>query len=335
MSTVRELGELSLIDRLARLVRQAELRPPTAGGFRLLLGIGDDAAAWRTGPGVVVVTTDTMVEGVHFTQETMAWTDVGWKVMAANLSDIAAMGALPLSAVVTLGLPGSLPVASVDDLYRGMLESCRRYQFLLVGGDIVSSDRCFVTVTINGACPGQPLTRRAAQAGDAVAVTGPLGGSAGGLELLAANGAVDDAASRSLVRAHRRPEPRLAEGQQLVSAGIQCAMDVSDGLIADLTKLCRASGIGAKVYAGQVPVHRSLGRVMPAERALQTALNGGEEYELLFAGPFAVAAELAEALPEGAIIGEVTSGPPGAVVVRDGEGREVAVTNRGWEHLRR
>ena len=334
MSTVRELGEFGLIGRLAQMVNAASLEPPTAGGFQLLLGIGDDAAAWRIGPGVLVTTTDTMVEGVHFTQTTMPWPDVGWKVMAANLSDIAAMGALPLSAVVTLGLPGDLPVASVDALYQGMLESCHRYQFLLVGGDIVSSNRCFVTVALNGVCPKQPLARTAAQAGDAIAVTGPLGGPAGGLQLLLANAAMDDKASGGLVLAHRRPEPRLAEGQRLVSAGIRCAMDISDGLVTDLAKLCQASEAGARVDAAQVPIHPSLAQLVPAEKALQMALNGGEEYELLFTGPPPVVKDLVAAMPGAAVIGQITGGPPGWVAVLDGQGQELAVTTHGWEHLR-
>ena len=329
-----ELGEFLLIDRLTQMVRRAGLEPPSANGFRLLLGIGDDAAAWHTGPGMAVATTDTMVEDVHFTQETVPWPDVGWKVMTANLSDIAAMGAIPLSAMVTLGLPGSLPVAMVDGLYQGMLESCQRYRFLLVGGDVVSSERCFVTVALNGVCPGPPLTRTAARAGDAIAVTGPLGGSAGGLRLLAANDRLDDEASHDLIYAHRRPEPRLAEGQRLASAGIRCAMDISDGLVTDLSKLCQASGAGAKLHADQVPVHRALGRTMPDEEALQMALNGGEEYEILFTGPVGLLEELMERLPEGAIVGEVTAGPPGKVVALDEEGREVAVADKGWEHLR-
>ena len=203
MTTVRDLGETALIERLAQAVADARLAMPTAGGFRLRLGIGDDAAAWYTGPGVLVTTTDTMVEGVHFATATTPWSDVGWKAMASSLSDVAAMGAVPLCAVVTLGLPEDLALAAVDDLYAGMLEACRRSCTALVGGDIVSSPRTFVTVALNGVCDGEPLTRTSARPGDAVAVTGPLGGSAGGLRLLRQDGQAD--AESPLVRAHRRP----------------------------------------------------------------------------------------------------------------------------------
>jgi thiamine-monophosphate kinase len=334
MATVRELGEFRLIDRLALLVEAAGLEPPAAGGFKLLIGIGDDAAAWLVGGGLLVTTTDTMVEDVHFTQKTTPWPDVGWKVMAANLSDIAAMGALPLCAVVTLGLPGSLPISAVEAMYAGMLEACRRYQFLLVGGDIVSSPRGFVTVALNGLCTKQPLTRTSAQPGDAVAVTGPLGGSAGGLQLLLSDVQPPHSeALHHLVRAHRRPEPRLDDAQHLVLAGIQCAMDVSDGLVTDLAKLCRASGVSARVHAAQVPVDPPLAQLIPT-KALQLALNGGEEYELIFTGRPALVRELIAAMPRGAVIGEITSGPPGQVTVLDPQGQELAVTAHGWEHFR-
>ncbi|MSR84736.1 MAG: thiamine-phosphate kinase [Candidatus Latescibacteria bacterium] len=335
MATVHDLGEFRLIDRLSQLVEAAGLEPPAVGGFHLLLGIGDDAAAWHVGAGLLVTTTDTMVEDVHFTQTTTPWLDVGWKVMAANLSDIAAMGALPLCAVVTLGIPGSLPVSAVEALYAGMLEACHRYRFLLVGGDIVSSPRSFVTVALTGLCPKHPLTRASAQPGDAVAVTGPLGGSAGGLQLLLSDTQPPHSeAFHHLVRAHRWPEPRLDEAQRLVQAGIRCAMDVSDGLVTDLAKLCRASGLSARVYAAQVPVDPPLAQLIPTE-ALQLALNGGEEYELIFTGRPALVRELiTAAMPRGAVIGEVTSGPPGKVTVLDHQGRELAVATHGWEHLR-
>ena len=334
MTTVHELGEYRLIDRLAQLVEAAGLQPPVAGDFHLRVGIGDDAAAWQVGGGLLVTTTDTMVEDVHFTQQTTPWSDVGWKVMAANLSDIAAMGALPLGAVVTLGLPGSLPVSAIEAMYAGMLEACHRYRFLLVGGDIVSSPRSFVTVALNGVCPKQPLTRASAQPGDAVAVTGPLGGSAGGLQLLLSDKQPPHGeAFQHLVRAHRRPEPRLDEAQRLVEAGIRCAMDVSDGLVTDLAKLCRASGVAARVHAPQVPIDPHLTQLIPT-KALQLALNGGEEYELVFAGRPALVRELIAAMPRGAVIGEVMSGPHGQVTVLDEQGQEMPVTAHGWEHLR-
>ena len=333
MTTVQELGELGLIDHLTRIVADARLQMPEAGGFRLVLGIGDDAAAWHTDAGVLVSTTDTMVEGVHFTPSTASWPDVGWKAMASNLSDVAAMGAVPLCAIVTLGLPGETPVSAVEALYAGMLEACHRYRLLLVGGDVVSCPSSFVSLALTGLCPGEPMARSRARPGDAIAVTGPLGGPAGGLRLLQSGSPLHGSPAQSLVRAHQHPEPRVDDGQRLMRSGIRCAMDVSDGLVTDLSKLCRASGVGAHVQAALVPVHSGLAQLLPDD-ALQMALNGGEEYELLFTGdPSAVQQTVAE-IPRCTVIGEVTAEEPGHVAVTDSDGRELAVASAGWEHWR-
>ena len=254
MTTVRQIGELALIERLAERVSRARLEPPALDGFALLTGIGDDAAVWRLERGLTVTTTDTMVEGTHFTSQTASWADVGWKLWTANVSDVAAMGGTPLAGVVTLGLPSATPLRAVDDLYDGMLEACRSYRTLLAGGDIVDSPTAFFTVAMSGACIHSPLTRAAGRPGDAVAVTGPLGASAAGLRLLLAGRTPSSAAERSLAEAHRRPCARVDAGQRLVEAGVRCAMDLSDGLVADLGKLALASGCGVRVDASAVPV---------------------------------------------------------------------------------
>ncbi len=332
MTTVSEIGEFGLIARLAKQVADARLDPPAVEGFDLRLGIGADAAAWRPGGGIEVATTDTVVEGAHFTRETIPWADLGWKVWAANLSDIAAMGAVPTVGMVTLGLPSDLPVDAVDELYVGMLEACRCYRTLIVGGDIVGARDVFVTVGMNGACAGEPLRRDAARPGDAIAVSGALGGSAGGLRALRQGGEVTESA-RSLVRAHRRPEPRIETGQTLLREGVRCAMDLSDGLTADLGKLCAASGTAATIDAEKVPVAQALREVFP-EDALQLALGGGEDYELLFTGPLPLIERLVGGLPAAAVIGEVTAGEAGRVVVVDESGAEMQLSEAGWEHLR-
>ena len=159
MTTMREIGEFGLIERLAAQVDAAELKGPEYEGFALRYGIGDDAAAWRLEGGIEVATTDTVVEGSHFTRETTPWNDLGWKAWAANVSDVASMGALPLTGVVTLGLPADLPVRYIEELYEGMLDGCHEYGTLIVGGDVVSSRDVFVSVTMNGVCIGEPLVR--------------------------------------------------------------------------------------------------------------------------------------------------------------------------------
>ena len=333
MTTVRQIGELALIERLAERVSRARLEPPALDGFALLTGIGDDAAVWRLERGLTVTTTDTMVEGTHFTSQTASWADVGWKLWTANVSDVAAMGGTPLAGVVTLGLPSATPLRAVDDLYDGMLEACRSYRTLLAGGDIVDSPTAFFTVAMSGACLEEPLARSAGRAGDAVAVTGPLGASAAGLRLLLAGRTPTSEAERALAEAHRRPCARVDAGQRLIEAGVRCAMDVSDGLAADLGKLALASGCGVRIDAAAVPVAPAARELFPDE-ATQLALGGGEDYELVFAGPLPAVSRAVAALPGAAVVGELTKTERGSVSVVDASGAPVEVAETGWEHLR-
>lgn len=329
MTTVGELGEFPLINRIANAIKRASLATPTAGGFNLVLGIGDDAAAWSTSRGVEVTTTDTAVEGVHFTQQNIPWIDLGWRVWAANVSDIISMGATPLVGMVTLGLPRSLEVSAIDDLYAGMLDACQVYGTLIVGGDIVSSRDIFVTVALAGVCESNLLRRDVARPGEWVGVSGPLGGSAGGLRVMQRGFAPNDA----LVAAHRRPRPRVSTGQALLDVRVTGAMDVSDGLIADLAKLCRASGVAAKIDASRVPVATALLETFSAEEALMYALGGGEDYVVLFTGPRSSVERAVEAIDGAAVIGEIIEGIPGGVIVIGADGTDLTMTDAGWEHL--
>src|SRR4051812_38244014 len=190
MSTlVADIGEFGLIGRIQRIVQ------PTAGtsshSSRIELRIGDDAAAWRVADGSrEVLTTDALVEGVHFDPRTTGWADLGWKSLAVNVSDIAAMGARPDLAVVSLGLPRTTDVEDVEEFYRGMMECAMMAGVEIVGGDIVSAPVLVINVTVVGSTPGVLLTRRAAAVGDLIAVTGWPGRSGGGLRLLSDEGAV-------------------------------------------------------------------------------------------------------------------------------------------------
>ena len=183
---VRDLGEFGVIKLLTQMVADETKRPDSAtpNDFVLLVDAGDDTAAWSCGQGTELCTTDTVVEGVHFTRATTPWRDLGWKTMAANVSDIAAMGGLPLYALITLGLPPDTEMEDLCSLYQGMIELGNRYGVAIVGGDMVRSPVVFVTVGLTGVCDGAPMLRSTAQRGDLVAVTGCLGSSAGGLEIM-------------------------------------------------------------------------------------------------------------------------------------------------------
>ena len=331
---VADIGEFGLIQRLIRMAQEAGVA--ATGTTPLLVGPGDDAAAWQTTSGVALSTTDTVVEGVHFTQQTIPWRDLGRKVMVANLSDIAAMGGTPLYALVTLGLPKDTPVASMDHLYRGMIQACQEYGTSIAGGDIVSSPTTFISVTMNGIHASSPLLRSQARVGDQIAVTGHLGSSQGGLELMTLGcspGKIDDASAEDLRQAHRRPRPRLNEGRILAERGVRAAMDISDGLVDDLAKMMEASGLAARLEAGHIPIHPSLARAFP-ETALTMALSGGEDYQLLYTAPSPLMENTLSQIPEAAVIGQVVEGPPGKVNVMDQKGAELPLPHGGWDHFR-
>ena len=306
-------------------------------GIDVTLGIGDDAAAWTHSALTVVSTTDTMVDGVHFTTDTTGWRDLGWKAIASNLSDVAAMGCAPTVALVTLGLRGDIDVDGLRDMYSGMMDACEASGCAITGGDIVGSDTLFVTVALQGvAGPGATLlTRGAAVVGDALAVTGHLGSSAGGLRLLLDSEeapGISQEARAHLIAAHNRPKPRIDAGQTLRRLGVRCAMDVSDGLVADVGKLCTASVVSATIDIDAVPVHPYLAEAFP-DSWRELALAGGEDYELVFtanrATMRAVVNEMGELVT---VIGSIQPGD-GSVRVEDASGRRVRIEGTGWDHF--
>ena len=332
---VKELGEFGVIDLLNAMIVEQRDGPDNGAplGFRLLVDTGDDTAAWKTGEATELFTTDTVVEGVHFTRDTTPWRDLGWKSLASNISDIAAMGGLPMYALITLGLPPDTEVEHLRDLYGGMLEIGNKYGVALVGGDVVRSPVVFITVSLTGVHHGEPMLRTTACAGDQVAVTGPLGGSGGGLNLMLGNLTVPTEAADYLRRCHRRPEPAVSQSRTLADAGVKTAMDVSDGLADDLSKLCQASGLAARVYADRIPVHPLLKMAFP-ESYLESALHGGEDYVLLFTAAPELMEKVIPLLPgECAVIGEITAGDPGRVVFVDALGNETVAGGKGWDHF--
>jgi thiamine-monophosphate kinase len=340
--SLSRIGEFGLIDRLANVLGQ----PIDAD---LLVGIGDDAAVWRTQPGAVTVATmDALVQGVHFDLATTSWADLGWKALAENVSDVAAMGCEPRYALIALALPGDVDPTNVAELYRGVAECGEAYGCAVVGGDVVSAPTLMISVTLVGeSVPvgagnegGPPLlTRSAARPGDVLAVTGSLGAPAAGLRLLKARRRGEDESSESiLIRAHVRPTPRVAAGRALLQAGIRCAIDVSDGVVADVGHICERSDVDAVIDAPRVPIHPAVQTCFPDD-ALDLALSGGEDYELVCAGSREKVERAQELLRAGepvlTIIGEVRErrGDDPAVHVRDAEGRTLALDRRGWQHF--
>jgi len=334
---VSQIGEFGLITRLAAQ-SGTNIDTDSPASRQLVTGIGDDAAVWRPAVPCQLVTVDSLVENVHFTRRTTTWEKLGEKALAVNLSDIAAMGGVPLYALISLGLPPDTRVENVTRLYAGMNSIARKYGVRLVGGDTVSSPALFISVTVLGSAvnkEGNVLSRAAAKPGDKVAVTGTLGDSAGGLKILLEKLSFPRRAAAKLKAAHLTPAPRVAEGQLLVKNGVKCGMDISDGLAGDLAHICEMSGVGASINVDAVPLSPEL-RQCFADCALPLALNGGEDYELLFTAPPARirAAQRALKCPV-TVVGEITAANPGKVRLFNRRGQRVEIEKSGWDHFQK
>jgi thiamine-monophosphate kinase len=329
---VSRLGEFGLIDLLAKMITAAKVDRLAPG--RPLIGIGDDAAAWQADASIELATVDTMVQGVHFSPETTPWRDLGWKSLAINLSDIAAMGGVPQYALVALALPEDTAVADVKALYEGLIELAGQSGTAITGGNISRAPQVSVTVTVIGKSPDKKLLRRdTASPGETIAVTGHTGSAAAGLAMLTRKLALKPETSEYLKKAFLRPAPRLAEGRILVQNGIKTAIDTSDGLLADLRHICEASRVSARLDIDCLPVHPAV-KSSFGKKARELALSGGEDYELLFTGSAAAFNRIKKELncPVTAI-GQVTAGAPGKIDLFDAHGRAVKASRAGWRHF--
>ncbi|HBB35107.1 MAG TPA: thiamine-phosphate kinase [Cyanobacteria bacterium UBA8803] len=338
-SQIRDLGEQGLLERLQRFCPQDI--------------VGDDAAVMPSPSGgqSLVVTTDVLVDGVHFSDRTTSPYDVGWRAAAANLSDLAAMGASPLGITVGLSLPGDVLVSWVEQLYQGMTNCLEQYNTPIVGGDICCSPVITVAITAFGqALPHRTIRRCSAQVGDAIVSTGVHGASRAGLELLlnpefGIN--LTPAQRLCLIQAHQRPQPRLdvllllwnildswfpTLGSPISLSG----MDSSDGLADAIVQICRASGVGAVIERSKISVPPLLSQILSPQQAWDWVLYGGEDFELVLCLPDELAQTLVEQLGQGAaVIGQVTTG--GEVWLKDSTGTygdELLTLTGGFQHFR-
>ncbi|MBV9028453.1 MAG: thiamine-phosphate kinase [Candidatus Eremiobacteraeota bacterium] len=252
----------------------------------MTLGIGDDAALWQPSRSHrSAISTDMQVEGVHFTRDMMSLEDIGWRAMASALSDLAAMGARPVLATVGFAFPRETQRDELLEVYRGLTECARRFKTAIVGGDLSVAPSLALSITVVGEVrPSDAKTRAGARAGDAVAVTGPLGAARAGLELSRRPLALPEERAAAALQAFRRPQPRLAEGRFFAaSRNVTAMMDCSDGLATDLARLADAGACAATVEC--VPLHDAARDVaaLLGEDPEKFALAGGEEYELIVA----------------------------------------------------
>jgi len=308
------LGEFEII---ARYFTRATHRP------EVLLGVGDDAAVLDMPPGRrLVVAMDTIVEGVHFLAGTDAF-DIGWRALAVNLSDLAAMGAEPAWMTLSLSLPDA-DERWLQGFADGLFAMAQHYEVALVGGDTVRGPRV-VTLQVAGWVEADRwLTRAGAQAGDVLMVSGLPGEAAGGLEALR-QGLTGEAAAQ-LKQRFLRPEPRIALGRHLRGIA-SAAMDVSDGLLTDLRKLCEASGCAAQLEVDALPPSPAMAALFPPEVCLRHCLAGGDDYELLFTVPASQVAALERGWPPADILPRLTR----IGVMREGRGVQCMHEGRDFE----
>ena len=327
-------SEWDLINALSR-----EFGPAPPG---VILGIGDDCAAIEIpGSEYLLWTVDTLVEGVHFDLAYTSLSQLGWKSLAVNLSDIAAMGGDPGPALLSLGWPPDRDPSLALEFAAGLAQAAREYGVAVIGGDTVASpESLVVTVTLTGRVPAAQMLRRAgARIGDLIFVTGPLGEAAAGLEVLRRGLELPPDLKNALTEAQLRPRPHLKAGRLLAQEGLATALiDTSDGIATDLYHICRASGVGARIPAATVPVSPRVMAAAPhlGRDPLDLALAGGEDYLLLFTATPAMATRLPETFARAGLaaplpLGRIVSGD--RVILETPEG-EVDISGQGYDHFR-
>ncbi len=331
---LRESGENRVVARFGALAAKA-------AGADVIVGPGDDAAVLSAdGERLLLLACDMMAEGVHFRRDWASPWQIGWKAMAQNISDIAAMGGRPFAAVASLAAPGDLPEEDAVGIAEGLVAAAAKHGASLVGGDLVgSTGPVVIDVAITGwVARDRLLLRRGASPGDAVLVTGRLGAAAGGLAALERGMSCAERLLAEALRAHHEPQPRLREAEAIAETGLATAMmDLSDGLADDLPRLCQRSGVGARLRSGAVPVAPACSFVAHSLGLsdIGLALSGGEDYELLLTCPPSAVDELAAAIERASgapvtAIGEIVEGD--AVTVLDADGRELPI-GHGFEHF--
>ena len=314
------IGERALLEAIFKVLSGA--------GPEVRVGVGDDAAVIAPGTGDLVLTVDEMVEWTHFDRAMATAREIGYRAAVVALSDIAAMAASPRAALCALTLSDDIDEAWTMELFAGMREACDEYALWLVGGNLVRGGAVSIAITVTGeVAPGRAVRRAGAQVGDRLLVTGTLGGAAAGLRL-AREGRDWDPEHRAAVAPYFRPVARVGEAGVLAARGATSMIDVSDGFALDLARLVEASGVGARVRLGDLPVAAG---ASPAD-----ALSGGDDYELLVTLPGVEAATGArEDLSDrfGVPLTDVGDITTSALVAVERDGGERTLEPEGWDHL--
>jgi thiamine-monophosphate kinase len=331
MMDLREIGEFGLINRIRKWI--------TSSDPALIQGIGDDVAVIETGAKVLLVTTDILIEGIHFDR---SWIDpyhLGRKALAVNLSDIASMGGIPKYFLISMGLPKKLPLSFVSSFYLGLKKEAKRFRAELIGGDTSLSQKIVINICLLGEERKRDLLfRKGARVGDDLFVSGTLGDAALGLKILQKKRKIKGA--DGLIKKHLSPCPRVELGQAIAKHHWATAMiDVSDGLLIDTSHLLQESGVGAQVWEDRVPLSRSYWKWIQSfsRDPFQLALSGGEDYELLFTAPSEIRDRISSLARSLKIpitrIGEILPKRKGLHIIRK-DGKDYSPSHLGFEHFR-
>ena len=332
--SLHDIGEFGFINRISK---GCLIRPQ-----RVVKAIGDDAAAFKTpADHIGLVTTDLLVERIHFLRDAITGFDLGYKSLAVNLSDIAAMGGTACEAFISIAIPDNCEIEYLDDFYSGIKSLAQKFRVNILGGDTTGSKiDLVINVAVYGIVPpDQILYRDGARPGDTIFCTGYLGDSRAGLELILGNIPADTPEKKRLLEAHVHPEPHLYEGHLIAnSAGVHSAIDVSDGLTADLVHILEESQVGAKLNAVEIPISAELKKFCAdsGNDPLRTALSGGEDYVLLGTCAADQVGTLEKRFEKEFsrplfCIGEITAEKDQLLIQPDG--RAEPLLEKGWNHF--
>lgn len=323
------LGEFALIERIRRA---------TPSGRGVLLGIGDDAAWVESRSGSILITSDLLMQDVHFKLQWTSLFALGHKALAVNLSDIAAMGGKPAYLILALGIPADFNSNQISDFYRGINHLCSKTGVALVGGDTNVARSLIISVCVIGHAVYAPVRRSGARRGNDIYVTGTLGDSSLGLKLLHSGRVrANRGFAAYLVSRHRQPTPRIVVGEIVARERLATAMiDISDGLLQDLGHICSASSLGAEIWRDKLPLSPAY-RAMTGKDGARHALSGGEDYELLFCARRRDRTRLENLSKRVKVpitrIGRCLAAKEG-ITVLDGSGKAVSISIKGYDHFR-
>ncbi len=313
MTKIKDIGEFGLIDKITKKSKDKDV----------VVGIGDDAAVVKTIKGLQVITTDCLVEGDHFRQGWFTPKRIGMKAIEINVSDIAAMGAVPKFVLISLGLPKNLEINFVEQMYSGMWKTCEKYSIEVIGGNMTHSKQIFVSVTITGDIDKKNLCLRSnAKHGDYIFVSGPLGNGRAGLRLFQEN--VEG--FNKVRKTYLEPKARLKNALKL-APHINSMIDISDGLASDIKHICEQSKCGAIIYKDKIPIKDEVRQIAKTlgEDEYNYALFGGEDFQLVYT----VSKDNIDKI-NGFLVGEIIEGDNVKVLSEAGK---IIINKKGYDHF--